>query len=320
MGPDDLAVKAEGLQKRFGAFVAVAGVDLAVPYGEIYGFLGPNGAGKTTTIRMLLGLLRPSAGRAWVLGHDVAAEPARVQAGIGYMSQHFSLYGDLTVRENLEFYGRTYGVTGAPGRARRAQALAMTGLAGQEHVLARSLAGGYRQRLALACAILHAPRVLFLDEPTAGVDPISRRGFWDYIYELAGEGRTVFVTTHYMDEAENCRRVAFIHDGRIVLEGAPSDIKAGMAGTVLELDSDRPDVALAALRAGVTDGRLPARELALYGARIHVVADDPGAARGAIGPLLAAENVTVRALDAIAPSLEDVFISTVRGARREGEA
>jgi ABC-2 type transport system ATP-binding protein len=195
----------------------------------------------------------------------------------------------------------------------------MTGLGGQEEVLARGLAGGFRQRLALACAILHEPRVLFLDEPTAGVDPISRRGFWDYLYELAGEGRTVFVTTHYMDEAENCQRVAFIDEGRIVLEGSPSELKAAMVGTVIELDCDRPDVALAALRATMLAGRLPAREVALYGAQIHVVADDPAAARRAIATVLDGAGVTMRSLEAIAPSLEDVFIGTVGGAGREDQ-
>jgi ABC-2 type transport system ATP-binding protein len=317
---DSMAVLAEGLAKRFGDFVAVDGIDLRVPYGDIYGFLGPNGAGKTTTIRMLLGLLRPTGGRAWVLGHDIVTESDRVKAGIGYMSQRFSLYGDLSVLENLEFFGRTYGVTGTEGRARRTEALAMTGLAGSERVLARSLAGGYRQRLALACAILHGPRVLFLDEPTAGVDPISRRGFWDYLYDLAAEGRTIFVTTHYMDEAENCQQLAFINDGRIVAEGSPTEIKTTMAGTVLELDCDRPDMALAALVAATTDGRVAAREVALYGTQIHVVVDEPQAARTAIGTVLGEAGVTVRALDAIAPSLEDVFISTVRMARREVEA
>lgn len=313
MNQENYSVIAEDLTKRFDGFTAVDHINFRVPRGDIFGFLGPNGAGKTTTIRMLLGLLQPSEGHASVLGFDVASQAHQIQQRIGYMSQRFSLYGDLTVGENLNFYGRTYGVTGQRLRERRAYALDMTALWGQENELAGNLAGGFRQRLALACAILHEPEMLFLDEPTAGVDPISRRDFWDFLYELAEEGRTIFVTTHYMDEAENCRHLALIHNGRIVLQGAPAEIKDYMSGQVLEVDCAQPDVTLVALREAADAGRLPVNELALYGAFIHVVADDVAALQPRIREIMAAAGITVRAMDLIAPSLEDVFIASVKG-------
>jgi ABC-2 type transport system ATP-binding protein len=313
--PGAFSVVAEGLTRRFEDFVAVDHVSFEVPHGDIFGFLGPNGAGKTTTIRMLLGIIRPTEGRASVLGFDIASQRQAVQERIGYMSQRFSLYGDLTVRENLDFYGRVYGVAGARLAAQRDLALGRTGLVGREGDLARNLAGGYRQRLALACAILHEPQVLFLDEPTAGVDPISRRGFWDFLYGLAEEGRTIFVTTHYMDEAENCRRLAFIDGGRIVRQGSPGELKDAMGGTVIEIDCDQTDVALTALRGEVKSGRLALDEVALYGAQIHAVSGDAEAAKAAMTAVLGAAGVGVRSMDVIAPSLEDVFIASVRGSR-----
>ncbi len=312
MTEDSFSVIADNLTKQFDSFTAVDHISFRVPRGDIFGFLGPNGAGKTTTIRMLLGLLRPTEGRATVLGFDIVTLAHEIQQRIGYMSQRFSLYGDLTVVENLNFYGRTYGVTGQRLRARRQYALDMTGLHGQENELARNLAGGFRQRLALACAILHEPEVLFLDEPTAGVDPISRRAFWNFLYELAEEGRTIFVTTHYMDEAENCRHLAFIHGGRIILQGTPAEIKDHMTEQVLEIDCDQPDVALAALRKATEAGRLPLSEVALYGALIHAVAGDVAALRPQIRAILGEAGVDVRTMDVIAPSLEDVFISTIK--------
>jgi ABC-2 type transport system ATP-binding protein len=312
----EYSVVAEDLRKDFGDFTAVDGIDFKVPYGDIFGFLGPNGAGKTTTIRMLLGLLRPTSGRASVLGLDVATQASAIQERIGYMSQRFSLYGDLTVRENLGFYGRTYGVTGDRLKERRQFALDMTGLQGREKELCKNLAGGFRQRLALACAILHEPEVLFLDEPTAGVDPISRRGFWDFLYQLADEERTVFVTTHYMDEAENCRRLAFIDQGRISLIGTPAEIKGEMRGEVLEIACRPAGEGLAAIRYARESGRLRVGEVALYGARIHVVADDAAAVSGDVSEILAEAGIEVRAMDTIAPSLEDVFIADVRRRRR----
>jgi ABC-2 type transport system ATP-binding protein len=304
----DYAVEVTGLTKRFGDFTAVDGVSFAIRRGAIFGFLGPNGAGKTTTIRMLLGLLRPTSGTATVLGFDVARQPDEVRRRIGYMSQRFSLYQDLTVSENLEFYGRTYGVRGERLRERKRFAIEMAGLAGRERELTRNLAGGWKQRLALGAAILHEPAMLFLDEPTAGVDPISRRSFWDLLYRLAEEGTTILVTTHYMDEAEHCQALAFIHDGRIIAQGSPAEIKqVCMRGSVLEIACDRPDEALALLR------RLNAfDEVALYGRLIHVVAADVAEQQQHIAQALTGAGIAVQSIDLIAPSLEDVFISNVR--------
>ncbi len=304
----DYAVDVVELRKKFGDFVAVDGVTFSIRQGEIFGFLGPNGAGKTTTIRVLLGLLRPTSGRATVLGFDVTRQPEEVRRRIGYMSQRFSLYHDLTVSENLDFYGRTYGVRGERLRERKRFVIEMAGLQGREGELTRNLAGGWKQRLALGAAILHEPRMLFLDEPTAGVDPISRRAFWDLLYRLAEGGTTIFVTTHYMDEAEHCQDLAFIHNGRIIAQGSPGEIKLHrMQGQVLEIDCAPPDAAINVLR---QMGRFD--EVALYGALIHVVADGIADQQARIAGALAAAGVQVRTMDLIAPSLEDVFISNVR--------
>ena len=301
------AVVAEDLTKTFGDFTAVNGVSFTIERGEIFGFLGPNGAGKTTTIRMLLGLLRPTAGRAWVLGYDIVKQSEEIRKRIGYMSQRFSLYNDLTVEENLNFYGGTYGVRNQRLRQRKDYILEMANLKGRERELARNLSGGWRQRLALGVAIVHEPEMLFLDEPTAGVDPISRRAFWDLLYELAEDGTTIMVTTHYMDEAEHCQTLAFIQRGRIVANGAPQVIKAHMQGQVMELDCDDPDRAILALRKlGLFE------EVALYGALIHIVAENVEAHRPLIESTLQDERVSIHNLDVIAPSLEDVFISSVR--------
>ena len=218
------SVIAEGLTKQFGSFVAVDHIDFRVERGTIFGFLGPNGSGKTTTIRMLLGLLRPTSGRGWVLGQDIY-DGNRLKRNVGYMSQKFTLYDDLTVSENLNFYGHLYGVKGERLAARKRMIVAIAGLQGREHELTGKLAGGWRQRLALGAAIVHEPQLLFLDEPTAGVDPASRRDFWELLYLLADGGTTIFVTTHYMDEAEHCHRVAFILNSRLVAQGTPAEIK-----------------------------------------------------------------------------------------------
>jgi ABC-2 type transport system ATP-binding protein len=238
----------------------------------------------------------------------VVKQTAEIKKRIGYMSQRFSLYDDLTVEENLNFYGRTYGVRGKKLRARKAFVLKMAGLVGREGELTRNLSGGWKQRLALGTAIIHEPEMLFLDEPTAGVDPISRRGFWDLLYELAKEGTTIMVTTHYMDEAEHCQNLAFIQHGRLVALGSPAGIKESeMRGEVLEIDCDRPEVAIPALRQmGVFD------EVALYGALVHAVAPEVEGLRGQIKEVLSQAGVVVHSLDVIAPSLEDVFISSVR--------
>jgi len=289
-------------------------VTFEIRRGEIFGFLGPNGAGKTTTIRVLLGLLRPTSGRASVLGYDVVRQPEEIRKHIGYMSQRFSLYQDLTVSENLDFYGRTYGVRGERLRERKQFAIGMAGLEGRERELTRNLSGGWKQRLALGAAILHEPEMLFLDEPTAGVDPISRRTFWDLLYRLAEGGTTVFVTTHYMDEAEHCQALAFIHGGRIIAQGSPEEIKLHkMQGQVLEIDCTQPDVAISLLRdMGLFE------EVALYGALIHVVAEGVAEHKPRIAQALAEASVQVHTMDVIAPSLEDVFISNVRNHVVEG--
>jgi len=315
MDRDSQAVDAVNLTKRFDSFIAVDGVTFSVRRGEIFGFLGPNGAGKTTTIRMLLGLLKPTSGTATVLGFDIVRQTHEVKKQIGYMSQRFSLYDDLTVDENLNFYGRTYGVRGRRLRARKELVLQMAGLRGREAELTRNLAGGWKQRLALGAAIIHEPQMLFLDEPTAGVDPISRRSFWDLLYDLAEQGTTVMVTTHYMDEAEHCQNLAFIQGGRIVAQGSPAVIKdSRMRGQVLEIDCDRPAVAIPALRqTGVFD------EVALYGALIHAVAPNLQGLELRIETVLQGAGVNVRTMDVIAPSLEDVFISSVRTPHAAGD-
>ena len=315
---DQHAVEVVNLTKKFGDFTAVDRVTFNIRRGEIFGFLGPNGAGKTTTIRVLLGLLRPTSGSAIVLGFDVARQPEEVRKRIGYMSQRFSLYQDLTVGENLDFYGRTYGVRRQRLRERKRFAVEMAGLTGRERELTRNLSGGWKQRLALGAAILHEPQMLFLDEPTAGVDPISRRAFWDLLYQLAEEGTTIFVTTHYMDEAEHCQDLAFIHNGRIIAQGSPEEIKLHkMQGQVLEIDCAQPDVAIGVLRqltsppmGGIEGGLFD--EVALYGALIHVVADRVAEHKPRIAQALAGAGVSVQAMDVIAPSLEDVFIANVR--------
>ncbi|RMF34616.1 MAG: ABC transporter ATP-binding protein [Chloroflexi bacterium] len=310
---DRHAIITKDLTKKFGDFTAVDHITFSVRRGEIFGFLGPNGAGKTTTIRMLLGLLRPTEGTAWVLGYDIRGDVRAMRSRIGYMSQRFTLYRDLTVDENLNFYGQAYGVRGERLRRRKAEIVQMAGLVGRERELTKNLAGGWRQRLALGCAMVHEPELLFLDEPTAGMDPVSRRAFWDLLYELAEGGTTIFVTTHYMDEAEHCHRLAFIYAGRIVAMGSPQEIKETvMQGQVLEIDCDRPDRALQLLRAmGSFD------EVALYGALIHVVAPEVDRYRGEIRARLTGEGIAVHSMDVIAPSLEDVFISSVRQQERQ---
>ncbi|MFI5325701.1 MAG: ABC transporter ATP-binding protein, partial [Candidatus Rokuibacteriota bacterium] len=223
--PGGYAVVTRGLTRRFGRRIAVDHLDLQVRTGELYGFLGPNGAGKSTTLRMLCGLLAPNEGGGTVLGIDLVAAPERIKSVIGYMSQKFSLYDDLTVNENLTFYARVYMVPRATHAGRIAQMIQLADLTGREHQLAGTLSGGYRQRLALACALVHAPRLVFLDEPTAGVDPVSRRNFWGLIRRLADEGTTILVTTHYMDEAELCDTLGFIYQGKLIAQGSPASIK-----------------------------------------------------------------------------------------------
>jgi ABC-2 type transport system ATP-binding protein len=302
------SVAVEGLTKKFGDFTAVDHISFEIKTGEIFGFLGPNGSGKTTTIRMLLGLLRPTEGGGRVLGYDIIKESEEIRKRIGYMSQQFSLYNDLTVSENLNFYGGTYGVTGGRLRKRKEYILEMANLKGREREMTKNLSGGWKQRLALGTAIIHEPEMLFLDEPTAGVDPISRRAFWDLLYELSDQGTTIFVTTHYMDEAEHCQSLAFIHLGSIVALGTPLEIKETiMKGQVLEIDCTEPDIALGTLReVSLFD------EVALYGALIHVVGKDLESHKPLIERVLMEKEVEIRSMGIIAPSLEDVFISSIK--------
>jgi len=298
------AVEVEGLTRCFGDFVAVDHIDLRVEPGTVFGFLGPNGAGKSTTIRMLCGILRPTSGRAVVGGFDISAQTDQLKNRIGYMSQKFSLYEDLTVEENLHFFAGVYGVYGAQREARIAWALEMADLRGRETMATAALAGGWRQRLALGCAVLHEPPILFLDEPTSGVDPASRRDFWEMIGVLAERRTTVFVTTHFMDEAEHCDELALIYGGRIVAAGSPSQLKREhVSQALLELECADLMGAYAALKhhAAIAD-------VALFGNALHVTAADEAAARVAI----AASGIAVRRLERIEPSLEDAFVAIIQ--------
>jgi ABC-2 type transport system ATP-binding protein len=314
-----VAVDIRDLSKHFGAFKAVDRISLTVEEGEIFGFLGANGAGKSTTIRMLCGLLKPTSGTGLVLGTDVARDPEGVKRKIGYMSQRFSLYDDLTVAQNLRFFGGVYGLRGGAARERERWALSMAGLEGKEDRLTGELPGGWKQRLALACAVLHEPRVVFLDEPTSGVDPISRRRFWRLIDEMAAAGVTVFVTTHYLDEAEYCHRLALIHAGRLVALGTVSELKSVFAGdVVLEVTAPRPGDALEAI-----DEAPWARETSIFGTRIHVVVDDADEGRARIEERLSSAGIGPVRIERILPSLEDVFIHHVEeaeGASRGGRS
>ncbi|WP_376792489.1 ABC transporter ATP-binding protein [Thermoflexus sp.] len=308
---DEVVIRAEGLTRRFGAFTAVDHVSFEVRRGEIFGFLGPNGAGKTTTIRMLLGLLKPSAGRAWVLGHDATRETARIRPRIGYVSQRFSLYPDLSVVETLQFYGAAYNLPPRFLADRIRGLLGRLGLVGQERRLIRHLAGGWRQRVALAVALLHEPEIVFLDEPTAGMDPLARREIWSLLYQLAEQGITVFVTTHYMDEAEQCSRLALIHNGHLLLEGAPSELKVMPdLGSVLEITAIPLDHALAVLR-----GWPIVQYVALHGARIHACLREPDVSLEAIRGRLEAAGLEVRSVERVVPSLEDVFLWVIEQER-----
>jgi ABC-2 type transport system ATP-binding protein len=307
----DLAIQVADLSKQFGSFVAVDRVSFQVRRGEVFGFLGPNGSGKSTTIRMLCGILLPTSGEGRVAGFDVARDPERVRQHIGYMSQKFSLYEELTVQENLDFFAGIYGPDDSGG-ARRRETMELGGLSAYRDVLARDLPGGVRQRLALASAIIHRPPVLFLDEPTAGVDPVSRREFWGLIRQMASEGTAVFVTTHYMDEAEHCHALAFIYQGRIIASGSPAQLKAGLHGCWVELEVEPVGLARAL---EVLRTHPLAREPAMFGANLHVTLESAEAIPS-LRESLASQGVAIRRLEAIAPSLEDVFVSLV--ARESG--
>jgi ABC-2 type transport system ATP-binding protein len=310
------AILVNDLTKQFDEFVAVDHVNFSVDEGEIFGWLGPNGAGKTTTIRMLLGLLKPTFGQMSVLGYDPTRDTKIMQAQVGYMSQQFTLYNELTARENIRFYGQVYGLSPAELDQRQDELLQMAGLQGRAHVLTGSLSGGWKQRLALGCAIVHRPRVVFLDEPTAGVDPISRREFWELIYGMAKQGVTVLVTTHYMDEAELCQRVGFLSHGRLVAVDSPARLKqTQMRGRVLEISSPLPDRVMSLLKDAQQSSELPLDEVALYGAQIHAVILDSEQYREAVRRTLNENDIPITSLEWIEPTLEDVFISAISTSR-----
>jgi ABC-2 type transport system ATP-binding protein len=304
-----LAVETEHLTRRFGDFIAVNDVSLQVRAGEVFGFLGPNGSGKTTTIRMLCGLIQPTGGAGRVLGLDVASQAEEIRTQIGYMSQKFSLYTDLTVRENLAFYAAVYGTPQRQRAARIAELVAMAGLNGRESELTANLSGGWRQRLALGCAIVHRPRVLFLDEPTSGVDPEARRAFWELIYELAAGGVTVFVTTHFMDEAEHCNRIGLMYGGQLVALDTPEGLKrSAIDGQVLEIEGTPQE------RAREVVASLPGvKEVAPHGARLHAIVDDAERRSGEVIRALAETGVDGARAERIDPSLEDVFVALLGG-------
>lgn len=299
------SVVIEDLVKRFGDFVAVNHISLETRKGEIFGFLGPNGAGKSTTIRMLCGLLTPTSGRAIVAGYDVAREPESVRQNIGYMSQKFSLYNDLKVMENLRLFAGLYNVPSDKLKERIDWTLDMANLKGQEDLIVGTLPGGWKQRLALGCAVLHRPPIIFLDEPTSGVDPISRRQFWDLIHKMAGEGVTVFVTTHYMEEAEYCNRLALIFRGKMVALGTPSELKRkSMKGELLLIECDSLGPAVQALQSAPM-----VLDAAVFGNALHLVVEQAQAATPEVKKYLAERDVIVRRIEKIRPSLEDVFVS-----------
>ena len=298
------AIEVRDLTRKFGAFVAVDHVSFDVHEGEIFGFLGANGAGKSTTIRMLCGLLRPTSGTATVGGVDVSRDPEAVKRRIGYMSQRFSLYEMLTVDQNIRFFAGLYGLSNSRYAERRRFALDMAGLVGREHMLARDLSGGWRQRLALGCAILHEPPILFLDEPTTGVDPLSRRQFWRLIDELARGGVTILVTTHYLDEAERCHRVAIIHAGRLAAIGEVKHVFAGRP--IMEVHVDHPVEAMKAL-----DAMPEVEKTSLFGTAVHAVLNVPRADEVPLAARLRSSGLDVRSIERVQPSLEDVFLDVV---------
>ena len=307
MTSGDVAISVDGLSRSFGKFRAVDGVSFDVGRGEVFGFLGANGAGKSTTIRMLCGLLTPTSGRATVDGIDVGQDPEAVKRRIGYMSQRFSLYELLTVDENIRFYAGLYGLAGDRFERRRRFVLEMGGLDGKEDVEARQLAGGWRQRLALGCALLHEPKIVFLDEPTGGVDPVSRREFWRLIDGLSQSGTTVLVTTHYLDEAERCSRVAIIHAGRLAALGTTASLKATFdERPIIEVRAPHPIEAMSALDA------MPAVErTSLFGTAVHAILRSPATPVAELEQALRSTGLDVTSIERVAPSLEDVFIDVV---------
>ncbi|MBP6941008.1 MAG: ABC transporter ATP-binding protein [Syntrophorhabdaceae bacterium] len=303
-----IAVHIEDLTRTFGEFVAVDHVSLSVKKGEIFGFLGPNGAGKSTTIKMLCGLLMPSSGTGSVGGYDIIKQSEEIKKTIGYMSQRFSLYDDLTVEENIDFFSGIYSVPAEKRRDRKEWALEMAELGQRRTDLTRNLPGGVKQRLALGCAILHEPPIIFLDEPTSGVDPVSRRNFWDLIYGMSMAGTTTFVTTHYMDEAEYCDRLGLIYRGRLIAQGTPVELKAGhMKRDVVEIEADRIIEAMDILH-------VHSIETAIFGSSLHATLEDGDKGMRRIRDILGEAHIEVGSIGKIAPSLEDVFVALIEEA------
>jgi ABC-2 type transport system ATP-binding protein len=312
----DLAIDAKELTKRFGAFSAVDHISFNVNAGEIFGFLGANGSGKSTTIRMLCGLLQSTSGTATVAGFDINKQPDDIKKNIGYMSQKFSLYDDLTCTENIRFWGGIYGLSDETIAERSTWAIGIAGLEGRENSLPRDLPGGFKQRLALGCAMLHSPKVVFLDEPTGGVDPIMRRRFWDLIRQLAAGGTTVFVTTHYLDEAEYCNRIMLIHEGRIIAGGTPEELKTKYLQTpVYEVETDRVIEAM-----NVLDEDKRVEETSVFGSFLHVSIPKTQDAESVINDALGKQGITASRIEPITPSLEDVFIHLIDQETKEKTA
>jgi ABC-2 type transport system ATP-binding protein len=315
MNTTDISLSVENLTKQFDHFTAVDHVSLSMRRGEIFGLLGPNGAGKTTTIRILLGLLVPTSGQASVLGYDVVRQPEEIRERVGYVSQKFALYPDLTAAENFDFYAGVYGVPRRQVNARRAELFREINLTDHANQRVKNLAGGLRQRLALACALPHQPQFVFLDEPTAGVDPASRRALWDLIFGLTLQGTSILVTTHYMDEAENCHRLAFIYQGRLIAEGTPTAMteQNAFGAQVLEIDCTPLDTALTVLRDAQWFD-----EVALYGSTIHAMGAQAAERIAQSRERLQANGIEVSRIEGIAPSLEDVFIARLRSGNAVG--
>jgi ABC-2 type transport system ATP-binding protein len=305
MGDKEIAVEVKDLRRTFGTFTAVDGISLTVKKGKIFGFLGPNGAGKSTTIRMLCGLLMPTGGSGTVGGFDIIREPEAIKKIIGYMSQKFSLYDNLTVEENINFFGGIYNVPKEKREKRKEWALDMARITERRDSLTSTLAGGFKQRLALGCAILHEPPIIFLDEPTSGVDPISRRNFWSLIREMADAGTTIFVTTHYMDEADYCDKLALIYRGKIIAEGTPSELRGRfMKRDVLELETDKLVETIEVLSRHHI-------EAAIFGSTLHITVEKAEEDMKKIEALLQESRIELRKWEKITPSLEDVFVTLI---------
>ncbi|MFI5263293.1 MAG: ATP-binding cassette domain-containing protein [Candidatus Kapaibacterium sp.] len=309
------AIEVKDLTKKFGSFTAVDNISFDVKEGQIFGFLGANGAGKSTTIRMLSGLLAPSSGDASVAGFDVNTQTEQVKRNIGYMSQKFSLYNDLTVEENLNFFGGVYGLSNEKLKERKEYALEMSHLTGESKRLTGTLSAGFKQRLALGCSIIHEPKVIFLDEPTGGVDPVMRKGFWELINTLSDGGTTILVTTHYLDEAEFCNEIILIDAGKLIARGAPSELKAEyIKSPILEIECSDINLAM-----NLLPKEKWVREISLFGTTLHIQVEDEDSARGELKRVFDSNNIQLVRADRIAPSLEDVFIHLVEKRKPEQE-